>query len=122
MLSTNKKYCFTIGRFQPLHAGHIKLIKKVLDEGESVCVALRDTPISNTDPYSVAQRMNMFNKEFSVELANGRMIVIVIPDIKEVFYGRKVGWGVREIKLDAETESISATQIRAEKNNPLPGI
>ena len=88
------------------------MIRKVLDEGENVCVALRDTPISDSDPYSIDQRMNMFNKAFSPELAAGRLILMVVPDIKEVFYGRKVGWGIREIRLDEETESISGTAIR----------
>lgn len=41
--------------------------------------------------------------------------VIVIPDISEVCYSRKVGWGIREIRLDKETERISATKIRNRK-------
>jgi len=28
---------------------------------------------------------------------------------------RKVGWGIREIKLDEKTEAISATKIRAQR-------
>jgi cytidyltransferase-like protein len=108
-----KQYSFTIGRFQPLHQGHIKLIRSVLNEGKNVCVALRDTIISDSDPYSVDERIAMFNKEFWREIEQGKMKVIVIPDVSEVFYGRKVGWGVREIHLDEKTESISATKIRA---------
>ena len=46
------KYSLFIGRYQPLHEGHKKLIQKVLDEGKNVLVALRDTPISLTDPYT----------------------------------------------------------------------
>jgi len=34
--------------------------------------------------------------------------------VSEVVHGRGVGWDVREIKLDAETEKISATDIRRE--------
>jgi adenylylsulfate kinase len=100
------RHSLFIGRYQPLHAGHIKLIRSVIDEGKAVCVALRDTPISDTDPYTVEQRMEMFAKELP------EVKVIVIPDIEEVCYGRAVGWGVREIRLDTETENISATKIR----------
>jgi cytidyltransferase-like protein len=104
------KYSLFIGRYQPLHQGHIKLIEKVLSEGKNVCVALRDTDIDKDNPYSAEERINMFTRAFGE-----RVKVIVIPDIEEVCYGRKVGWGVREIRLDDKTESISATEIRNSK-------
>ncbi len=44
----------------------------------------------------------------------GRYDVILIPDIERVCYGREVGWDIRQIKLDDETEVISATKIREE--------
>ncbi len=106
------QYSMMIGRFQPLHLGHIKLARSVLNEGKNVLVCLRDTEISDTDPYSVIERIEMFQKEFCDEIASGKMKIIAIPDIEEVIYGRKVGWGIRQIQLDAETESISATLIR----------
>lgn len=96
-----------IGRYQPLHDGHVKLFEKVLAEGRDVVVALRDTQIGPNNPYTVAERRAMFEKALG-----NRVQVIVIPDIAEVCYGRGVGWGVREIRLDAETEAISATAIR----------
>jgi len=101
------EYSLFIGRYQPLHEGHIKLIDSVLEEGKKVVVALRDTPIRSTDPYTTYERKEMFREEFGDQVK-----VIVIPDIEEVCYGRKVGWGIREIRLDEETESISATKIR----------
>lgn len=109
------KYSLFIGRYQPLHKGHITLIRKVLDEGKNVCIALRDTPISNTDPYSIAERTVMVEKVFKEEIISKKIIVISIPDIEEVCYGRRVGWGIRELELDKETEAISATAIREGK-------
>lgn len=100
-------YSLFIGRYQPLHQGHIALIKKVLDEGKNVCIALRDTPINTNNPYSIEQRKEMFLKEFG-----DRVKIIVIPDIEEICYGRKVGWGIREIRLGEEMENISASEIR----------
>lgn len=111
-------YSLFIGRYQPLHQGHIKLIRTVLNEGKNVCVALRDTEIDENNPYSISERTEMFNKEFLQEINDERFSIITIPDIEEVCHGRKVGWGIREIKLDDDTEKISATEIRnGGKNN-----
>lgn len=106
------KYSYFIGRFQPLHLGHIKLIRTVLNKKERVCIALRDTDISKTDPYSIGERYEIFRKEFSKEIALRQLIIIAIPDIKEICFGRKVGWGIRRINLDEKTEAISASKIR----------
>lgn len=100
------KYSLFIGRWQPFHKGHQALIQKVLDEGKNVCVAIRDTEISDTDPFTAEQREKMIKDVFP------NVKVIVIPDIEEVVYGRKVGWGIREIHLDEATEAISGTKIR----------
>ena len=107
------KYEFFIGRYQPLHAGHIALIRTVLDEGKNVCIGLRDIPTDEFNPYSIEDRIAMFNAAFAPELLSGRMKLVVLPDIANVCYGRDVGWGIREIRLDSETESISATALRA---------
>ncbi len=101
-------YSLFIGRWQPFHEGHRKLIQKVLDEGRNVCVAIRDTEISEENPFTAEEREKMILRAFPM------VRVIVIPDIEEVVFGRKVGWGIREIKLDEDTESISATEIRRE--------
>lgn len=106
-------YHLFIGRWQPLHAGHEKLMRTVLDEGKKVCVGFRDTPVSESNPYSVEERMEMFKKRFAPELESGNMILHVLPDIEAVCYGRGVGYQIREIVLDDATHEISATKIRA---------
>jgi cytidyltransferase-like protein len=110
-------FSLVIGRFQPLHAGHIKLIRTVLDEGNKVCIGIRNSEIDEKNPYSVKQRERMIVREFKKELKQGKLTYVVLPDIKEVVHGRKVGWGVREIKLDKEIENISATKIRQRRKN-----
>ena len=102
------KYSLFIGRWQPLHKGHIKLIRTVLDEGKYVCIAIRDTPINKENPYTIEQRVEMFREEFRGE----KVILMNIPDISEICYGRKVGYEIREIRLDEKIEEISATKIR----------
>ena len=100
-----------IGRWQvkELHEGHKKLIGTVLAEGKSVVIAVRDTKISEKNPYTVAERMTMIRKAY---FDNPNVQVIAIPDIAEVIYGRDVGWSIREIRLDSDTEAISATKVR----------
>jgi adenylylsulfate kinase len=92
-----------------LHDGHKKLIQSVLDEGKDVCIAIRDTEISADNPYTVLERMGMIENAFP------QVKVITIPDINEIVFGRKVGYGIRELKLDDATESISGTQIRGQQ-------
>jgi len=101
-----------IGRYQPFHDGHKALVQKLLDEGKNVLLALRDTEIDKKNPYTYDQRFVMIYKEFANEMDVGKVKVMLIPDIEEVVYGRKVGWSIREIRLDAEIEKISATAIR----------
>jgi|TARA_Y100000310_G_C20552458_1_gene748792 cytidyltransferase-like protein len=113
------KYSFFIGRYQPLHEGHIKLIRTVLDEGKSVLIGFRNTGVDKSNPYSINERMGMFRKEFTDEVADGQMIFIALPDIESVCYGRKVGYGIRQIDLDDETESISGTKIRGKQYRKL---
>lgn len=100
------KYSLFIGRWQPLHDGHKALFQTVLDEGKNLCVGIRDTPLSDTDPFTVDERTEMIKKAFPMAK------IIVIPDIEEIVYGRKVGYGVRELHLSPELEQISGTEIR----------
>ena len=64
-------------------------------------------PISKDNPYNYEQIKEMFKKRFEDAIE-----IISVPNITEVCHGRKVGWSVKEIKLDKETEFISATKIR----------
>ncbi len=101
-----------IGRFQPFHDGHKAIVEMLLAEGKNVVIALRDTPISDTDPYTVAERTERIRAIFPDEQ---RVHIITIPNISEVVYGRKVGYAIREVHLSAELEAISATAIRAQE-------
>ena len=42
----------------------------------------------------------------------GNFIILKIPLVNEVVYGRKVGYKIRKIKLTKKIEKISATNIR----------
>ena len=111
---TGKGYAMFIGRWQPWHAGHRWLIDQQLEKGKKVLLAIRDVEPDEKNPFTVEERMSMIIKEFGTEIYEDRVTVVVLPDIKEVCHGRKVGWGVREIRLDEKTEEISGTKTRKE--------
>ena len=100
-----------IGRYQPFHAGHQRLIEEGLRRVGQVCVAVRDThgtDHSNPLPFfAVKQRI-----EAALSPHAGRFVVVPLPNITHVLYGRNVGYAVERIVLDAATESISATVAR----------
>lgn len=103
-----------IGRWQPFHKGHRTLIDKVLGEGENVIIAIRDTERSESNPYTAEERYQQILAEYQDEWNEGRVTIISIPDIKGIGFGRDVGYQIREIRLDEETEAISGTKIRAQ--------
>ena len=100
-----------IGRYQPFHAGHQRLIEEGLRRVGQVCIAVRNTHgIDAKNPlpfFAVKQRI-----ETALSAYSGRFVVVPLPNITNVFYGRDVGYNVERIVLDEETEAISATKIR----------
>ena len=100
-----------IGRYQPFHPGHQRLIEEGLRRVGQVCIAVRDTHgIDKTNPlpfFAVKQRI-----EAALSAHAGRFVVVPLPNITHVFYGRDVGYVVERIVLDDKIEAISATQLR----------
>jgi cytidyltransferase-like protein len=100
-----------LGRYQPFHPGHQRLIEEGLRRVGQVCIAVRDTHgIDDKNPlpfFAVKQRI-----EAALSAHAGRFVVVPVPNITNVFYGRDVGYTVERIVLDETTEAISATQVR----------
>ena len=101
-----------VGRYQPFHTGHLRLIEEGLRRVGQVCIAVRDT--HGTDEknplsfFAVKQRI-----EAALSAYTGRFVVVMLPNITNVFYGRDVGYTVERIVLDESTEAISATKLRS---------
>jgi len=106
-----EKYSLFIGRWQPLHKGHLALFAKMRQEGRKILIGIRNTGINEQNPFSVHERMEMIKKQ----VPDAK--VIVMPNIDAVCYGRKVGYEIKEIKLEADLENISATKIREQMRN-----
>lgn len=105
-----KVYSLFIGRWQPFHPGHKAMIETALERGKNVLIALRDTEINKNNPYTVEERMATI-REAMLKWGD-RVLVVAIPDIDEVCYGRKVGYEIKEIHLPKSIEEISGTKIR----------
>jgi len=102
-----------LGRYQPFHDGHKRLIEEGLRRVGQVCIAVRDTHgIDDGNPLSFHEVKARI--EAALWQYRGRVLVIPLPNISHVFYGRDVGYVVERLILDEETERISATRIRRE--------
>ena len=101
-----------VGRYQPFHGGHQRLIEEGLRRVGQVCIAVRDThglDAKNPLPFfAVKQRI-----ETALSAYAGRFVVVPLPNVTNVFYGRDVGYNVERIVLDEATEQISASKMRA---------
>lgn len=115
MYNNHKKYALFIGRWQPFHNGHKHLIDEALAKGENVCIAIRNTEISSSNPFTAEQRIEMIRRLY------GQVVeIIVIPDIKSINIGRAVGYDINILEAPPEIEKISGTNVRAGKENSVP--
>ena len=82
-----------------------------------MCIAIRDTHgIDDKNPlpfFAVKQRI-----EAALSAYAGRFVIVPLPNITNVFYGRDVGYAVERIVLDEATEAISATNVRRLSSGP----
>jgi len=117
-----------LGRWQPWHDGHTALFKKALMETGQVCIMIRDVGgIVGEDAgagRTVAQDDNPFDeKEVITNIKAGlkehgyragiEYVIIVVPNIVDISYGRGVGYTFTEHDLGENIHDISATKIRA---------
>jgi adenylylsulfate kinase len=106
-----KKTAIYIGRFQPFHEGHKKLFLNALKKNGQVAILIMDSyKVNIKNPF----KFNYVKKKIDISLKKykGNYIIIKIPVVSEVIYGRKVGYKFRNIKVSKKIEKISATNIR----------
>jgi phosphopantetheine adenylyltransferase len=111
------KFAFFIGRWQPLHDGHKWLFNQKLEKGENVCIAIRDVPKDDKNWWSAEEIKANVEKEYSELISQGKVKVIIIPDVDSINFGRGVGYDIIEHIPPQEINDISATKIRQGLNN-----
>ena len=106
------KRALFIGRWQPLHPGHKWLFNQKLEKNIPILIAVRDTPVNDSNPFSTEEVISNVEKEYKSEVDSGMVKVISIPDIESVNYGRGVGYEINEFVPPKNIGDISATELR----------
>ena len=106
------KRALFIGRWQPIHDGHRWLFNQKLEQDIPILIAVRNTPVSDSNPFSTEQVIENLEKEYTKEVGTGLVKIISIPDIESVNYGRGVGCEINEFIPPENISKISATDIR----------
>jgi len=105
-------YAMFIGRWQPWHSGHRWLIDQALNEGKKVLLCIRDVTPDEKNPWT-AHEVLMNLAEVLIDLIQeGKIKIIIIPDIESVNIGRGIGYDVIEHTPPQDIHDISATKIR----------
>ena len=107
-----KQYSMLVGRYQPFHDGHKWLMNQCLDEGKNVLICVRDIEPDEKNPFTSDQVYQNISNELEDLISDGRVKVIVIPDIESINFGRGVGYDIIEHVPPQEVGDISATKIR----------
>ena len=107
-----KQYSMFIGRWQPWHDGHRWLIDQRLEQGKNVLICIRDIEPNEQNPFTAQEVYeNILIKLYDL-IIEGRVKVMVIPDVESVNFGRGVGYDIIEHLPPQEVSDISATKIR----------
>jgi hypothetical protein len=101
-----------VGRYQPFHDGHKALIEAGLLRVGQACIAVRDTHGTNLNSPLAFDDVKL-RIETGLRAYFGRFLVVPLPNISHIFYGRDVGYRIERIGLDRDLEQISATDLRA---------
>jgi len=111
-----------LGRWQPWHGGHTALFEKAWDITNQVVIMVRDVQgvdagMGNDDnPFDFQKIEENIVAELFMHgyMVDDDFIVMQVPNIVDISYGRGVGYSFTEHDLGKEIHEISATKIRAE--------
>ncbi len=100
-----------LGRYQPFHQGHRALILEGIRRVGQACIAVRNTSgLDAKNPFSYEEVCSRIDLVMARD--RGRFIVIPVPNVTDVFYGRDVGYNLERIDLDSSVQAISGTRMR----------
>ena len=108
------QYAMFVGRWQPLHKGHQSLFQQAMNEGKNVLICIRDVVADKKNPFSAEEVLENISSFYSQEVEEGKIKVMIIPDICSIEFGRGVGYDIIERIPPTEIGEISATKIRQE--------
>lgn len=98
-----------LGRYQPWHEGHHALYEEAGKRTDQVLLGVRNTyKTSKKDPLKFDEVKDYIAKDSFMDDA----MVLRLPNITNIVYGRDVGYKIEQVKLGDEIEAISATEKR----------
>jgi cytidyltransferase-like protein len=106
------QYAMFIGRWQPLHPGHKEMFNQAINEGKRLLICIRDIEPNDKNPWTSQEVLVNVSKELKDLIEEGKVKIIIIPDISSVEFGRGVGYDIIEHIPPQEVADISATKIR----------
>ena len=74
-----------VGRMQPVHQGHLQVIKRILEEVEEVIIGIGSAQLSHTikDPFTAGERMMMLSKALAENgIPASNYYIIPVQDIE----------------------------------------
>ena len=109
-----------LGRWQPWHDGHTELFKRAHAITGQVIIMLRDVEGTSggegqdDNPFAFNEVIDdistrLLENGFTI---NSDYVIIKVPNIVDISYGRGVGYTFTEHDLGKEIHDISATKIR----------
>ena len=109
-----------LGRWQPWHEGHQALFNRCIKKTGQVVIMVRDVQGSsggegqNDNPFD----WEIICSEIEINLkkegySRGKQYeILLVPNIVNISFGRKVGYVFEEEVFDESISNISATEIR----------
>ncbi len=128
MFDSTKPTAQMLGRWQPWHAGHTELFKRALADIGQVCILTRNVGGIVGEDVGGGRTMAQDDNPFDLETVRKNIIaalseegytyrqeyiIINVPNIVDISYGRGVGYTFTEHDLGKDIHDISATKIRA---------
>lgn len=109
-----------LGRWQPWHEGHQELFKRCIAKTGQVIIQVRDVQGASGGD---GQDDNPFDWDTVCKnIENGLLKdgyrkgheyeIMLVPNIVNITYGRKVGYVIEQEHFSKDIEDISATKIR----------
>ncbi|MCC7558308.1 MAG: nicotinamide-nucleotide adenylyltransferase, partial [Methanobacteriaceae archaeon] len=74
-----------VGRMQPVHKGHLQVIKRILEEVNEIIICVGSAQLSHTikDPFTAGERIMMLTKALSENgISASRYYIIPVQDIE----------------------------------------
>ena len=103
-----------MGRYQPWHGGHRELFKQAMKRTGQVAIFVRNMLVTNDNPLKFDEVKEIIIEDLTKHnfTIDKDYVIIQVPNIVDITYGRDVGYSITLEKLPDEIEKISATKIR----------